>query len=116
MSTWTRIGDDDHAPFGKRIITFPIDGSVYVVAVDEADQQKILVTFGTTTNPWSVEYKEVNGGVFRLSGFAWGRGDPHHDGNFQGYWFELTLSERSTVRYWGDRVVLQEDNEIMISN
>lgn len=115
MSKWTRIGDDDYAPFGKRTITFLIGGTLYFVAVDESDQEEILVTYGAATRPWGILYKETNSRVFRLSGMTWGRGDPHWDEETMGHWFELTLTARSTLRYWGDRVVLHEDVEAVIS-
>lgn len=116
MSKWTRIGDDDYASFGKRTIAFPIGGDLYFVAVDESDQKNILVTYGAATRPWGIEHKEANAGVFRLSGMTWGRGDPHWDEETLGHWFELILTKRSTLRYWGDRVVRHEDVEAEISN
>lgn len=116
MSKWTRIGDDAYAPFGKRTIPFPVGEALYFVAVDESDQDNILVTYDAAARPWGIEYKETNGAVFRLSGFTWGRGDPHWDEKALGHWFELTLTARSTLRYWGDRVVLHEDVEAEISN
>ncbi|MEM1086386.1 MAG: hypothetical protein AAGH90_01555 [Pseudomonadota bacterium] len=107
MARWTRIGDDDFAPFGKRHIVFLDTRGEYEIALDEENQKTISVAFKGETELWYIDVKESDGANFRLSGMA----DFYPQLMDSGYWYELDLSERAVISYWGDRVLYRRDFE-----
>ena len=109
MEEWTRIGDHELAEFGRRSITFRYENGSYRVDVDDKNLNQIFVSYDGQQLSWHVFVKQINNDVFRLQGMTGGHGDPYEDG---GDWFELTLSTPSTMRYWGDRVLVHEDVEV----
>jgi len=109
MAEWTTIWDHEFAGFGRHSITFRFENGSYHVDVDDKNQDQIFVSHNGQQLCWAVFVKQVNDGVFRLQGMTSGHGDPYEDG---GDWFELTLSAPSTMRYWGDQVLVHEDNEV----
>jgi hypothetical protein len=109
MTEWTTIWDHELAGYGKRSIAFRFENGSYRVDVDDGNQDQIFVFYNGQQLRWTVFVKQVNNGVFRLQGMTSGHGDPYENG---ADWFELTLSTPSIVRYWADRVLLHEDNEV----
>ncbi|MDX8444550.1 hypothetical protein [Mesorhizobium captivum] len=110
MEEWTTIWDHELARFGRRSITFRFENGSYRVDVDDNEQDQILVSYSGQQLRWTVLVKQVNDGVFRLQGMTSGLGDPYEDG---GDWFELTLSTPSVMRFWGDQVLVHENNEVL---
>ncbi|MBT1156298.1 hypothetical protein J1C56_11920 [Aminobacter anthyllidis] len=110
MGEGTRIGDHETANFGRRSIAFQSSNGLYSVEIDESNQDEIFVLFDGQQLKWHVFVKSVQDGVFSLQGMTGGIGDPYQDG---GDWFELILSSAAVLRYWGNQVLVHEDDEVM---
>ncbi|KQU76395.1 hypothetical protein ASC75_01875 [Aminobacter sp. DSM 101952] len=110
MGEETRIWDHEIADFGRRSIPFLSSNGPYSIEVDQANQDEIHVLFEGQRLVWHVFCKSVRDGLFRLQGMTGGAGDPYKDG---GDWFELVLSSPAVLRYWGDRVLVHEDHEML---
>jgi hypothetical protein len=78
---------------------------LYVVRVDDVEQDDIFVTIDGAEGNWPVFVKAVRDDIFRLSGI----GGP--DGP-EACWFEIELNSPSTITYYGDGVLLWVDNEL----
>ena len=113
MDNWLTIWDDEFADFGKRAIAFACPGGDYQLAVDDMDQDILLARHSEEERIWPIFSKEVCEGVFRLSGMAWGG----QTGDFleATYWYELLLTTPSTITYYGDRVLVRQDFEVLRS-
>lgn len=110
MGQWHMIGEDEFASYGKRTIAFAHPGGVYQVTVDDGDQNHIVLHHTGVELRWNIEIKEFCDGTFRLQGVAYGgeAGDLLDDT----YWFELLLTTPSTITYYGDRVIVRQDQEV----
>jgi len=103
---WDRIGDDEVATFGCRVIRFIGKDKSYRVSLDDRNQGRFNVSYENRSDTWDIMLKEQRNGVIRLSGFT--GLSPYPPDCF---WFELTLSVPAIVRLYGDRVLLHEDWE-----
>ena len=105
MDNWVRIGDDEIAPFGKRLCHFAFPQGCYSILVDQADQDYLDVVYQEKTERWHIDLKHQKGNEFRLSGMAdW---IPELMDNH--YWYDLFLGDEFIITYWGDDVVYRTD-------
>jgi len=105
MDDWIRIGDDDVAPFGVRLLHFAFPDGSYSISIDQSDQDNIEVQYLGKVELWPIDLKHRKGNEFRLSGSADWTPELMDDH----CWFELFFGNEVKITYWDDRVVYRTD-------
>ena len=105
MTDWLRIGDDEIAQYGEHSWVFRFPNGTYRLTVSEDEQDDILVQLLDKKEYWPVNRKEKSGSVFKLSGMA----DWVPEILETVCWFELIISPKPKITYWGDRIIYRTD-------
>ncbi|WP_449395952.1 hypothetical protein [Devosia riboflavina] len=107
---WRRIGDNDFAGFGRMELTARRSdtGEIYVVFVDDADQDEVRFAYRGVELVLDVQRKFIlPEGVYSLSG---GLNDRENLFGIERHaWVELLLTAPAMLSYWGNAVLLRQD-------
>lgn len=112
-STWTRIGDDKHAPFGKGTIAFERsdNGVEYNVIYDDDDQDRIYVSIENVILTLDIFNKQLSpAGIIAVSGMITEKDDLL--GIEGAAWGELVFAAPPVFHFYGNAVLIRSDTAL----